>query len=171
MARAYKCVSNRAKVKLLAANNAVTVTMLLATLAVSGCAIGSNAIEEGLPKSAASIADTAPTIAATPFDPSADTQDASANDRVLDEDTIRLAVTTADMSRIQAEGLPWANQATGSTGVITNIVQRNEGGQTCRSFDASRNAYDGVTLYQGDVCLDQRTGWWTRLLRPFGENA
>ncbi len=171
MAHAYTCVINMAKVKLLAARYAVTGTIFLGMLAVSGCAIGGNAIDTGLPQGAASIADTTPTIAATPFDPAANSNDAATNDRILDEDTIRLAVTTADLDRVSGDGLPWANQATGSTGVIRNIEQRIESGQTCRRFDASRNSYDGVTLYEGDVCLDKRTGWWTRLLRPFGDNA
>ncbi len=87
----------------------------------------------------------------------------------MDEDTIRLAVTAADLSKLSAQSMPWANQATGSSGVISNIEQRVEAGQTCRSFNATRNAYDGILLYKGDICLDKRSGWWTRIMRPFGE--
>lgn len=171
MAHAYTCVVCLSNVKLQTVKIVSASLLLVGTLALNGCAVGSSAIDEGLPTGAASIADTTPTIASTPFDPATDSNDATTNDRILDEDTIRLAVTTADLDKVSGDGLPWANQATGSTGVIRNIEQRIESGQTCRRFDASRNSYDGVTLYEGDVCLDQRTGWWTRLLRPFGDNA
>lgn len=86
-------------------------------------------------------------------------------DRLLDEDTIRNAVTSADLGD-ETNGIPWANEATGSSGTITAVEQRKIAGQTCRSFKATREAYDGVSLYDGDICLDRRTGWWTRTLTP-----
>ena len=127
-------------------------------------------VQEDFATGAISIADNTPTIAVDPFAPSVSSnQNPSTTDRLLDEDTIRLAVTTADLSKLTSDSLAWANQATGSSGAITNIQQRTEAGQTCRSFEATRHAYDGIMLYEGDVCLDKGSGWWTRLMQPLGE--
>ncbi|MFZ2099003.1 MAG: RT0821/Lpp0805 family surface protein [Oricola sp.] len=116
---------------------------------------------------AIAIADASPVISSDPFNPVDDATGAE-RDRLLDEDTIRHAVTSADLKSLRAGPLPWANQSTGSSGVITGIEQRKLSGQVCRSFSATRDAYDGVTVYSGDVCLDRRTGWWTRVLQPLG---
>ncbi len=100
--------------------------------------------------------------------PFLDTPDAEAGerDRMVDEDTIRNAVTSAGDDAVSAGTLTWSNPSTGSSGVVSNLRQRKISGQICRSFTATRQSYDGVTLYHGDLCLDRRTGWWTRLLQP-----
>lgn len=167
MALAYTCVDNRTQVKCL-----MKATALVGVLALlSGCAMGTTSTESDLPTSAISIADSTPTIASNPFTPELSaSQNPSTTDRLLDEDTIRLAVTTADLSKLPGNAISWANQATGSSGIISDVQQRVEAGQTCRSFKATRSAYDGVILYEGDVCLDGGSGWWTRMLRPFGDN-
>jgi len=116
---------------------------------------------------AIAIVDSSPMITSDPFNPAEDAEGAE-RDRLLDEDTIRHAVTSADLKSLEEGPLNWANQSTGSSGVISEVTQRKVDGQTCRSFTATRNAYNGVTLYQGDLCLDRRTGWWTRLLKPLG---
>lgn len=113
------------------------------------------------------IVDSTTAVAPDPFSQAGGAEGAE-RDRLLDEDTIRNAVTSADLKSLEDGPLNWANQSTGSSGVITEIVQRKVAGQTCRSFTATRNAYDGVTVYQGELCLDRRTGWWTRLLKPLG---
>lgn len=168
MRRAYTCVDKSSKVKCLIKHAA----LFGAILTLAGCAFGSNSIDENFSTSAISIADSTPTIAADPFAPTASSnQNPGTTDRLLDEDTIRLAVTAADLSKLAAQSLAWANQATGSSGIITNIEQRVEAGQTCRSFNATRSAYDGIVLYEGDICLDTGSGWWTRSMRPLGEDA
>jgi hypothetical protein len=162
MQSTYKCDLLLTKVKV----SIVSTAILCAAITLSGCASGTNAIDDAITTSAISIADSTPTISTAPFsEPDAQT-DASTSDKLLDEDTIRLAVTAADLSKIPSDGLSWANEATGSSGSITNLAQRVEAGQSCRSFNATRTSYDGVTLYQGDVCLDKRSGWWTRSLEP-----
>ncbi len=167
MALAYTCVDNNSQVKGLMKATALVSALVL----LSGCAMGSASPESDLPTSAISIADSTPTIATNPFTPEpSSTQNPSTTDRLLDEDTIRLAVTTADLSKLPGNALSWANQATGSSGIISDVQQRVEAGQTCRSFMATRSAYDGVMLYEGDVCLDTGSGWWTRMLRPFGND-
>lgn len=135
----------------------------LSTLA--GCAVGGNPIDDAISTNAISLADPAPSIAADPFGPQR-ADDPGDTDRLIDEDTIRLAVTTADLGKLDDGALPWASAATGSSGTISQISQSVLAGQTCRRFSATRNAYDGVTLYQGEVCLDPRSGWWTRNLAP-----
>ncbi|MEM0899245.1 MAG: RT0821/Lpp0805 family surface protein [Pseudomonadota bacterium] len=143
------------------ASRYATIATVLAAL--GGCAVGTSAIDDSISTSALSLADATPTIASDPFierDPS----DGLATDRLLDEDTMRLAVTTADLNAPLPNGVPWANASTGATGVIRTITQAEIDGQTCRAFTATRRAYDGVSLYRGEVCLDRRTGWWTKTL-------
>ncbi len=167
MTLAYTCVDNKSQVKCLMKATALVGALVL----LNGCAMGSATPESDLPTSAISIADSTPTIASNPFTPEPSSiQNPSTTDRLLDEDTIRLAVTTADLSKLSGNNLSWANQATGSSGIISDVQQRVEAGQTCRSFTATRSAYDGVMLYEGDVCLDAGSGWWTRMLRPFGND-
>lgn len=129
--------------------------------------MGGNAIDNATTASSITMAEPAPSIAVDPFGvPEA--ADERTTDRLLDEDTLRLAVTTADLNAIPVDGLGWASAATGASGKITNIVERKSDGVTCRSFSASRQAYDGLTAYTGEVCLDPRSGWWTRSLEPIG---
>lgn len=130
----------------------------------------SGSIDTTTRTSAISMADSTPSIAVDPFGPTR-SDDGGQTDRLIDEDTIRLSVTTADLDRLPIGGLPWASAATGSSGVIRDIGQQELAGQTCRSFSATRNAYDGVTLYRGEVCLDPRSGWWTRSMIPQGDTA
>lgn len=139
--------------------------VILTAGALAGCAVSGNAIDNATTVSAITMAEPAPTIAADPFIQS-DIQDDRVTDRLLDEDTLRLAVTTADLSSVPADGLGWASAATGAHGKVTNIVETKNDGVTCRAFAASRQAYDGITLYNGEVCLDPRSGWWTRTLAP-----
>lgn len=162
----YTCCRNDQKVK----PKLVFGFAVCALILVSGCTTSTSALDTR-PTAAISIADSTPSIAPSPFEMRDASQDAAETDRLLDEDTIRLAVTAANMKKLDDGSLSWANEATGSSGEVTNIIQRTESGQTCRTFEATRRAYDGVTLYNGDVCLDKRSGWWTRLMHPFGEKA
>lgn len=168
MRHVYTCVDKNTKVKCLLKH----IAMLATILAFAGCTFSGSSVQKDFSTGAISIADSTPSIATDPFAPTVSSnQNPSTNDRLLDEDTIRLAVTAADLSKLSEQSLAWANQATGSSGVITNIEQRVEAGQTCRSFDATRNAYDGIVLYEGDICLDKGSGWWTRSMRPQGEDS
>lgn len=135
-------------------------------LSLQACSMTGKGLDEAS-VGAIAIVDSSPVIASDPFNP-IENAEGTERDRLLDEDTIRHAVTSADLKNLEDGPINWANQSTGSSGVITEITQRKVDGQTCRSFTATRNAYNGVTLYQGDLCLDRRTGWWTRLLKPLG---
>lgn len=138
-----------------------------ATLMVSGCAFGPGHVDRAIETSALSMAEPSPTIAADPF-VERDPADGLATDRMLDEDTMRLAVTTADLGKPAIDGVPWANAVTGAKGDIRTITQVEIDGQLCRVFTATRRAYDGVSIYKGEVCLDRRNGWWTKSLEPLG---
>lgn len=144
---------------------ACSLGLVLLAAALAGCATGSNAIDDAVPTGAISMADPSPSIAPDPFGPTR-TGEGGETDRLIDEDTIRLAVTTADLDKLVGGALPWASAATGSSGSVSSIEQDQIAGQTCRRFTATRNAYDGATLYRGEVCLDPRSGWWTRSMRP-----
>ncbi|MEM9999526.1 MAG: RT0821/Lpp0805 family surface protein [Pseudomonadota bacterium] len=143
--------------------------VLAAAVLISGCAVNGNAIDNaGLTSSTMSMAEPTPTISPNPFEPrEGDTP--GATDRLLDEDTLRLAVTTLDLTLIPEQGASWANAATGTSGRIINVSERDVAGQKCRSFEATRRSYDGISLYVGELCLDPRDGWWTRSLTNLSE--
>ncbi|MEO1747379.1 MAG: RT0821/Lpp0805 family surface protein [Pseudomonadota bacterium] len=143
----------------------------IASLSLAGCAVSGNVIDDaGFSTGALSMAEPTPTIATDPFE-RREGETLGDNDRLLDEDTLRLAVTTLDLNLLPTDGASWANAATGTSGRITDIVERDVAGQKCRAFKATRRSYDGVSLYQGEVCLDPRNGWWTRSLTNLNENV
>ncbi len=49
--------------------------------------------------------------------------------------------------------MPWANPQTGARGAISNLVEAKEGRSLCRSFTTSRERFDGVGVYKGEVCM------------------
>ncbi|WP_223385687.1 RT0821/Lpp0805 family surface protein [Oricola cellulosilytica] len=138
--------------------------MLLLVIAVlGGCSMTGRGLEQAA-TGAVALAES-PYVTRDPF-VTADDAAGAERDRILDEDTIRNAVTSADLDAEGDSTLSWANASTGSSGDISGIEEREVARQICRKFSATREAYDGVTLYQGDLCLDRRTGWWTRILQP-----
>ncbi|WP_230980376.1 RT0821/Lpp0805 family surface protein [Oryzicola mucosus] len=81
-------------------------------------------------------------------------------ERLSDETTIRNAVSSSDIAQVKGKPVPWANAETGSRGVITAMNERKqEDGLLCRSFTASRESFDGVGLYKGDVCTAGAGVW------------
>ncbi|WP_394690293.1 RT0821/Lpp0805 family surface protein [Hoeflea sp.] len=54
---------------------------------------------------------------------------------------------------------PWTNALTGSAGVITDIAKVRDGSRSCRQFQTTRHAFDGVALFDGKVCQRPDTGW------------
>jgi len=57
------------------------------------------------------------------------------------------------------EGMLWENSETGSRGVISSIKSVKEGERTCRAFKTTREAFDGVMVYEGKAC-DTPNGDW-----------
>ncbi|EEZ11279.1 LOW QUALITY PROTEIN: conserved hypothetical protein, partial [Brucella melitensis bv. 3 str. Ether] len=56
--------------------------------------------------------------------------------------------------------VPWANPDTGSQGTITTIAESSTNNKLCRQFETSREAFDGVSIYRGETCME-RGGQWT----------
>ncbi len=82
-----------------------------------------------------------------------------------DEMTIRNAVSSANLAELGNNPLAWANADTGSQGAITQISEFDVNGVRCRKFTASRESFEGVSLYAGEACL-QGNGIWQ--MRKFG---
>lgn len=75
-----------------------------------------------------------------------------------DETTIRNAVTSADIAALAGRPIAWANRDTGANGAIEAVAEFEKGGRVCRSFNASRENYEGVHLFSGQACLED--GVW-----------
>jgi hypothetical protein len=86
--------------------------------------------------------------------------------RVSDETIIRNAVSAADPEQAKMQPLAWANAETGSRGAISDMMEQEEAGLLCRKFTASREAFDGVAMYMGDACKDNRGVWYMRDFKP-----
>ena len=76
-----------------------------------------------------------------------------------DEATIRNAVSSAIVDEIGETGLGWANVGTGSRGTIPGVQERQNGGLLCRSFETTRESFEGIHLYSGEACLDNQRQW------------
>ncbi|MBZ9894847.1 MULTISPECIES: RT0821/Lpp0805 family surface protein [unclassified Mesorhizobium] len=81
------------------------------------------------------------------------------SDRDSDQTTIGNAVSSADIEQLGGQAVPWANAGTGSRGSITELAELKDGGQTCRRFKASRESFDGVAMFAGELCLASAGGW------------
>lgn len=86
-------------------------------------------------------------------------QAAVTTDTVSDEATVRNAVTSADLTKLNGQPLPWANASTGSAGVIDTIVENSDAGQICRQFRTTRHSYEGIANFYGKTCLVSAGNW------------
>jgi len=69
-----------------------------------------------------------------------------------DQSTVRDAVSSADPEALGEAGLAWANGRTGSRGTVTSLVEVTRKGLPCRRFVTTRESFDGVKRYTGEVC-------------------
>ena len=76
-----------------------------------------------------------------------------------DEATVRNAVTSADLAKVGANPLPWANAATGSAGVVSTIREDHAQGRVCRDFKTTRHSYEGIAMFAGTACLTGTGDW------------
>jgi hypothetical protein len=83
----------------------------------------------------------------------------AASDTDSDQTTIGNAVSSADIKELGGQAVPWANSGTGSRGAITELVEFKDAGRTCRIFTATRESFDGVALYKGQLCMAGAGGW------------
>ncbi|WP_244509836.1 MULTISPECIES: RT0821/Lpp0805 family surface protein [Rhizobium] len=80
-------------------------------------------------------------------------------DSISDETTVRNAVTSADLQKLNGQTIPWANASTGSAGVIDTIVESNGSGVVCRQFRTTRHSYEGIASFSGRTCLVGQGIW------------
>lgn len=80
-------------------------------------------------------------------------------DSISDEATVRNAVTSADLQKLNGQTVPWANASTGSAGVIDAIVENNSSGVVCRQFRTTRHSYEGIANFSGRTCLVGQGEW------------
>jgi hypothetical protein len=83
-------------------------------------------------------------------------------ERMSDETTIRNAVSSANLDDVAGGGITWANSQTGSRGEISGIVEYMDETRLCRRFRASRESFQGISLYRGEVCMSVAGEWWVR---------
>jgi hypothetical protein len=119
--------------------------ILLATLC-SGCVVLGGGADAGI--------DETVTAGIPPQEPT------TPPDQASDQMTVRNAVSAADLSAADGEPRSWANADTGATGVITAIAESRAGDTICRTFQTSRQRFDGIALYKGEACT-KGGGQWT----------
>lgn len=86
--------------------------------------------------------------------------------RQSDEMTIRNAVSSADLESLAGKPIRWANSDTGARGAIAGLTEQKDNGTLCRSFTTSRESFDGVALYKGEVCMVGAGAWRTLAFQP-----
>lgn len=80
-------------------------------------------------------------------------------DQTSDVATIRNAVSAADIEGLKGAALPWANAETGARGTISAMSETTTAGVPCRNFTTTRENFDGVSLYKGEVCRVGPGAW------------
>ena len=86
-------------------------------------------------------------------------KDERASERISDEATIRNAVTSADIESLAGRAIPWANSDTGARGEISDVREFKSEGKLCRRFKTSRESFDGIALFTGEVCMVSAGAW------------
>ncbi len=118
-------------------------------LSLCGCAMGGFSIDKAAP-------DTSTITGSVKQDKPAEA-DAG---KLSDQSTIKSIVSALDFTQWGKKPVPWSNASTGSQGTITSISQTDSNNQLCRRFQTSREAFDGVSIYRGETCM-QPGGQWT----------
>jgi hypothetical protein len=76
-----------------------------------------------------------------------------------DEATVRNAVSSVDLAKLGNSSVPWANTATGSAGVVSQIREARNSGYLCRDFTTTRHSYEGIAMFSGQTCLTGSGDW------------
>ncbi len=118
-------------------------------LSLAGCAMGGVSIEKAVPDSS--------TITGSVKQPQPVETDTG---KLSDQSAIKNVVSALNFTQWGKKPVPWANPDTGSQGTITTIAENNRNNQLCREFETSREAFDGVSIYRGETCME-RGGQWT----------
>ncbi|GGE14449.1 hypothetical protein GCM10011390_37020 [Aureimonas endophytica] len=132
---------------------------LAAALSLSGCVVSGGGLEEAVDQTATNSIHPKAAAAQAP---------APSSIEQSDQNTVRNAVSAANMQGADSSTMAWANADTGASGVITSIQERRAGNMICRQFRTSRQRFDGVALYDGEACTKGQ-GEWT--LTRFSEGS
>jgi surface antigen len=130
----------------------------LAISPLAGCVVSGGSMEEMVDRS----------VVTNSIAPAAPAAPAVAPDQASDRNTVRNAVSAADLHAATEQPMAWANTDTGASGVITAIREVRAGDMICRQFQTSRQRFDGVALYKGEACTKGQ-GEWT--LTQFNEGT
>lgn len=133
------------------ASASVKAAVVTLALPLAACGAGGFSLEKA-DVDRSIITSSAPSTQASPAVP-------ASNDQDSDQTTIGNAVSSADIKELGGQAVPWANAGTGSRGSITELVELKDGGLTCRSFAATRESFDGVAMYKGELCMAGAGGW------------
>lgn len=136
------------------ASASVRAVVVTAALPLAACGAGGFSLEKA-EVDRSIVTSSAPSSPAAP-----------AADNDSDQTTIGNAVSSADIKELGGQAVPWANAGTGSRGAITELVELKDGGLTCRRFSATRESFDGVALYKGELCLAGAGGWRMQEFKP-----
>jgi len=120
----------------------------LVLLSACGCAMGGFSIEKAVP-------DTSTITGSVRQAEPAETDTGKLSDR----SAIKSVVSALNFTQWGKKPVPWANPDTGSQGTITTIAETNADNRLCRQFETSREAFDGVSIYRGETCME-RGGQW-----------
>lgn len=85
-----------------------------------------------------------------------------------DAATVRNAVTSADITAMPMNPIPWANARSGSAGVIGSISEEQVNGMLCRRFTTTRHSYQGIAQFDGNACQLGNGDW---VLTSFGRRS
>lgn len=118
-------------------------------LSLAGCAMGGFSLEKAVPDSSTITGSVKP-VHKTEID----------TGKLSDQSAIKSIVSALDFTQWGKNPVPWANPDTGSQGTITTIAETKSEDVLCRQFETSREAFDGVSIYRGETCM-QRGGNWT----------
>lgn len=130
-----------------------TVWLLALTAGLGGCVVAGPSVEDTLLD---------PTVTGSVAPQPAPDPAAGDVDVVSDRRIVRNAVSAADIDAAADKGAgryAWSNPETGSSGVITTLSQERQGDNICRSFETSRQRFDGIALYQGRACAVGAGEW------------
>ena len=127
----------------------------LVLLAPAGCAMSGFSIEKAVPDNT-TITGSVP--AAQQGEPD--------KGKLSDQTTVRNAISALDFRKWGETPIPWANPETGSQGTITTVAETKTDTGLCRRFQTSREAFDGVSLYRGETCLEKDGAWMLKSFAP-----
>jgi surface antigen len=123
--------------------------------ALGGCAMKGFSIEDAVPDKG-TITGSVP--AAQQGEPDAG--------KLSDQMTIRNVVSALDFRKWGDKPVPWTNPETGSQGTITTVAETKTDTGLCRRFETSREAFDGVSIYRGETCLERDGAWMVKSFAP-----